>query len=92
MTAWLIPAFFGMILLVCGVLADNDKLRKHVMHLAAVVETVQKKFGGRAKLISTLGETSKKAKDKDFLAHLDTLSLPRLLDLATSSQRRAKQA
>jgi uncharacterized membrane protein len=33
----LIPAFFGAVLIVCGALAFKDKLRKHVMHLAAVV-------------------------------------------------------
>lgn len=33
----LIPAALGVILVVCGFLAFNDKLRKHVMHLAAMV-------------------------------------------------------
>ena len=33
----LIPAFFGMILLICGALSHNPKLRKHVMHVAAMV-------------------------------------------------------
>ena len=33
----LIPAFFGAVLAVCGLLAFNDKARKHAMHLAAVV-------------------------------------------------------
>jgi uncharacterized membrane protein HdeD (DUF308 family) len=39
MTA-LIPAFFGAALIVCGVLAFSDKLRKHAMHLAAVIGLV----------------------------------------------------
>jgi hypothetical protein len=33
----LIPAFFGGVLVLLGLLAYSDKLRKHVMHLAAVV-------------------------------------------------------
>lgn len=33
----LIPAFLGAALIVCGVLAFKDNLRKHVMHLAAVI-------------------------------------------------------
>jgi F0F1-type ATP synthase assembly protein I len=36
MTA-LIPAFIGGVLAVCGLLAFNDKFRKHAMHFAAVV-------------------------------------------------------
>ena len=36
----LIPAIVGGILAVCGLLAFNDKLRKHAMHLAAVVGVV----------------------------------------------------
>lgn len=33
----LIPAFVGGVLVLCGLLAFRDSLRKHVMHLAAVV-------------------------------------------------------
>jgi hypothetical protein len=33
----LIPAAIGGVLVLCGLLAFNDKLRKHVMHLAAMV-------------------------------------------------------
>jgi uncharacterized membrane protein len=33
----LIPAFLGAGLIVCGALAFKDNLRKHVMHLAAVI-------------------------------------------------------
>ena len=33
----LIPAGVGAVLVVCGALAFNDKRRKHVMHLAAMV-------------------------------------------------------
>jgi hypothetical protein len=33
----LIPAFFGAFLLVCGILAFLPNLRKHMMHVAAMV-------------------------------------------------------
>ena len=33
----LIPAFFGAVLAVCGLLAFNPKFRKHAMHGAAMV-------------------------------------------------------
>ncbi len=36
----LIPAFLGGALVVCGLLAFKDNLRKHVMHLAAVIGLV----------------------------------------------------
>jgi hypothetical protein len=32
-----IPTGFGIVLILCGVLAFNDKLRMHVMHLAALL-------------------------------------------------------
>ena len=39
MTA-LIPAFVGGVLAICGLLAFNDKYRKHAMHFAAMVGLV----------------------------------------------------
>ncbi len=36
----LIPAAIGAVLMLCGFLAFNDKMRKHVMHLAAMVGLV----------------------------------------------------
>jgi hypothetical protein len=33
----MIPAFIGAVIGVCGLLAFNDKIRKHAMHLAAIV-------------------------------------------------------
>ncbi|MEZ4367933.1 MAG: hypothetical protein R2939_16880 [Kofleriaceae bacterium] len=65
---------------------------RQLLHLAAVVDTVQKKFGGRAQLITAIGAAANKTKDQAYLTKLGTLSLPRLLDLATSGQRRAKLA
>jgi hypothetical protein len=33
----LIPAAIGAVLVVCGILSRDDRLRKHVMHVAALV-------------------------------------------------------
>ncbi len=33
----LIPALFGIVLIIAGAIARNDKARKHAMHLAAAV-------------------------------------------------------
>lgn len=60
---------------------------KQLLRLHAVSETVKRKFGGRDKLIAKLAEG--KTKDKDYVAKLGSYSLPHLLNLATSSQRRA---
>jgi SNF2 family DNA or RNA helicase len=42
------------------------------------------------KLIAAIGTANNKSKDKDFLAKLEKYSLPQLLDLAKSSERRAR--
>lgn len=67
--------------------ASNAQL----LRLAGVVETVNKKFGSRDKLIDAIAKATKSGKDKDYLAKLATYPLPRLLDLATSKQRAARQ-
>ena len=64
---------------------SNSKL----LHLASVVETVTKKFGSRAKLITAIAEAKKAGKDKIFVAKLGTLPLPQLLDLGLSASSRA---
>src|SRR5262245_58507026 len=66
--------------------ASNQQL----LHLAAVSETVKKKWGSRDKLIAAIGTAENKSKDKDYLAMLESLSLPNLVDLATSAERRAR--
>lgn len=55
MTA-LIPAFFGAALIACGALAFKDNLRKHVMHLAAMIGLVGA-LGGFAPLIRQYSKT-----------------------------------
>ncbi len=36
----LIPAFFGIGLILCGLVARNENLRKHAMHVAALIGLV----------------------------------------------------
>ena len=66
--------------------ASNQQL----LRLAQATETVKKKWGNRDKLIAAIGTAQKKSTDKDFLAKLDTYSLPHLIDLATSAERAAR--
>ncbi len=71
-----------------------DRLRKasnaQLLRLLRTVEAVKEKYGSRAKLIDAVGKAVGKAKDKDYLAKLGSFSLPRLLDLARSTERRAR--
>jgi hypothetical protein len=68
----------------------NKASNTQLLRLSRVVETIKEKFGSREKLIASIGTAENKAKDKDYLAKLDALSLPHLLDLATAHQRRAR--
>ncbi len=74
--------------LIAGRLAKASNTQ--LLHLQAVVETVKEKFGSRAKLIEAIGAAEHKSTDKDYLAKLDTFSLPHLLDIATTAQRSAR--
>ena len=71
--------------------ALEDRLKKasnaQLLRLQRATQTLQKKYGNREKLIAVIGEAQRKAKDKDYLAKLDTYSLPYLLDLASTSAR-----
>lgn len=66
--------------------ASNAQL----LRLQAAVDRVKTKYGSRAGLIEALGKSENKSKDKDYIAKLESLSLPNLLDLATSAERRAR--
>lgn len=66
--------------------ASNQQL----LRLQRAAETVKKKWGGRDKLIAAIGSAQNKSKDKDFIAKLESFSLPQLLDIATSGERRAR--
>jgi hypothetical protein len=63
--------------------ASNAQL----LRLQRATQTLKQKFGDRDKLIAVIGTANKKSKDKDYLAKLETYSLPQLLDLAASAQR-----
>jgi hypothetical protein len=66
--------------------ASNAQL----LRLSRVADAVKQKWGSREALITALGNAEKKSKDKDYLAKLETFSLPKLFDLATSAERRAR--
>ena len=66
--------------------ASNAQL----LRLERATQTLKEKFGDRTKLIAAIGAATNKAKDKDYLAKLDSYSLPQLLDLAAASQRAAQ--
>jgi hypothetical protein len=58
--------------------ASNAQL----LRLQRASQTVKDKYGSRDKLIAAIGTATQKSKDKDYLAKLDSYSLPQLLDLA----------
>jgi hypothetical protein len=66
--------------------ASNAQL----LRLQRATQTLKDKFGNRDKLIAAIGAASNKGKDKDYLAKLDSYSLPQLLDLAAGAQRGAR--
>ena len=63
---------------------------RQLLRLASLTETVKKKWGTREKLIAAIGAANKKSKDQDYLARLDTYSLPRLVELVTTAQRQSR--
>lgn len=66
--------------------ASNAQL----LRLQTATEQVKSKYGSRAGLIEAIGKSEKKSTDKDYIAKLETLSLPNLLDLAATAERRAR--
>ena len=73
---------------VAGKLATASNAQ--LLRLQKVVQAVKDKWGSREKLVEALTSGTKQGKDKDYLAKLATFSLPRLYDLATSAERRAR--
>lgn len=61
---------------------------KQLLRLAAAVATLKKDYGSRDKLVASI--VGKQSKDKDYTAKLEQLSLPNLLELAKSGERRVK--
>ncbi len=76
----------------------KDELRKRLLaaansrllNLHRVATTVKEKFGSRDKLVAQAATVAGKAKDKDFLSHLDSQSDARLLDMIVTAERKAK--
>jgi len=66
--------------------ASNAQL----LRLSKTVETVKAKWGNRDKLIAAIGSAQNKSKDKDFIAKLESYSLPQLVDIAIAGERRAR--
>jgi hypothetical protein len=75
-----------------GVIAERLRTASNaqLLRLQQAVEIVKKKYGSREKLVAAIGAAEKKSSDKDYLARLDALSLPNLLDLAKTHERRAR--
>jgi hypothetical protein len=73
-----------------GSIADRLKTASNsqLLRLHDAVETMKSKYGNRAKLVAAVAGTQ--SKDKDYTAKLDKLSLPNLLELAKSAERRAR--
>lgn len=68
----------------CLKTASNQQL----LRLHDAVETMKSKYGNRAKLVAAVAGAQHK--DKDYTAKLEKLSLPNLLELAKSAERRAR--
>ena len=73
-----------------GVIADRLKTasNQQLLRLHNAVETMKSKYGSRDKLVAAIA--GKQSKDKDYTAKLEKLSLPNLLELAKSAERRAR--
>ena len=73
-----------------GSIADRLKTASNsqLLRLHDAVETMKSKYGSRDKLVAAVAGTQ--SKDKDYTAKLEKLSLPNLLELAKSAERRAR--
>lgn len=61
---------------------------RQLLRLEAAVATLKKDYGSRDKLVASIA--GKQSKDKHYTAKLEQLSLPNLLELAKSGERRVK--
>jgi len=67
--------------------ASNQKL----LRLVEVGKEIKKSWGNRDKLVQAVVKAANKAKDSDFVARLEAMPLPKLLDHARAAARRAGQ-
>ncbi|HMJ11369.1 MAG TPA: hypothetical protein VK524_08170 [Polyangiaceae bacterium] len=67
---------------------SNAKL----LRLFEVLTEAKKEFGSRDKLVSSILDLDKRAKDAGYKTRLEGYPLPRLLDMQRASARRAKRS
>lgn len=67
---------------------SNAKLLK----LHSALTLVKSEFGSRSKLIQSILELEKRAKDAGYQARLEKFTIPRLVDLHRSAKRRSARA
>lgn len=67
---------------------SNSKL----LHLHEVASMVKEKYGSRGKLLDAAAQALGRAKDKDYLAKLESYSTAKLLDVTLTAERRARRA
>ena len=67
---------------------SNSKL----LHLHEVASMVKEKYGSRGKLLDAAAQALGRAKDKDYLAKLESYSTAKLLDVTLLAERRARRA
>jgi hypothetical protein len=78
----------------------KDEVRKRLLsvpnskllHLHEVASMVKEKYGSRGKLLSAAAQALGRAKDKDYLAKLESYSTAKLLDVTLIAERRARRA
>jgi hypothetical protein len=77
---------------------SKDDLRKRLLGVANrklirlhAVATRTKAAGGHDKLVTSTAERLNRAKDKDYVGKLDSLSDARLLDMLSVAERKAKE-
>jgi len=68
--------------------APNSRL----LRLADVAAAVKSRYGSKGKMVDAICAAEGKAKDEDFHGRLSSFALPRLLDLASSAERRARRS
>jgi hypothetical protein len=66
---------------------SNAKL----LHLHEVASMVKEKYGSRGKLLDAAAQALGRAKDKDYLAKLESYSTAKLLDVTLIAERRARR-
>jgi hypothetical protein len=78
---------------------SKDELRKRLLGVSNTklirlfsVATKTKQAGGHDKLVATTAEKLNRAKDKDYVAKLESYSDGRLLDVLSSAERRGAAA